>query len=779
MYFIKKVMFDLRNISSWRKDFGLFPISIKPTNKDQYALLNGGQKDFCIDLDPINDVDSFNSYAWSANTKNYLAVSANDVVIYNWLKSSIERIKISDVENNIIAFYNYLGKHSYNTGNDVIPFIINLFRKMRNITRERQSPQEALNLLYTLLASLENDLNGFDYHKWAIEQVNLPEQFEVFVDELKNGIGSAKPDLSIILRHCSGPIFQEAHRVVQTFYSDRDLFGNISSKIISLQKEYSSSHYTPQYVARSIVEQCLKHGDLTKEELRIFDPACGSAEFLTEILKQLHDKKYRGNVIIKGWDSSESAISTSRFLLNYEKENTWHQRLSFDIHSVEDSLNEDWGIDNDIILMNPPFVSWELLNKTQREVVSECLPNVSKPNQSVAFFKKAIDALSINGILGCVMPTSLFESEAYKCVREQLREELHSYFAGKLGNFIFDNALTDVSVYVGKKVNDILPTRLLWCRNENGVAQEALCSLRKIDASGLVEIDTEKYSIYTPIMYPDLQDSWKIISRSASLFKEKLSGALVSGRLVKLQSIFTVRQGIRTGGNDLFIINLDEYERLSTKEKSYYRKSVDNEAISYSKLDAKNYVWFPYDSSGIIVTSEDQLKLECPYTYNKLIKNRNKLESRASLSNKEYWWALSRHREWLLKNECRLVSTEFGNTKSFSLDTKGDYVIERGYAWIPKKEFKPTDYYFYLAIFSSSIFEQILSIYTRQLAGGDWYDFAAKYTNLIPIPDVFHQNLRESKIYMDLVALGKAITEDGAYFYSERINELVEILFNV
>ena len=44
---------------------------------------------------------------------------------------------------------------------------------------------------------------------------------------------------------------------------------------------------------------------------------------------------------------------------------------------------------------------------------------------------------------------------------------------------------------------------------------------------------------------------------------------------------------------------------------------------------------------------------------------------------------------------------------------------------------------------------------------------------------VFHQNLRESKIYMDLVALGKAISEEGVYFYSERINELVEILFNV
>ena len=771
-------MFDIKNINSWRKEFGLFPITIKPANQGQYALLNGGQKDFCIDLNPNGDVNLFNSYAWSANTKNYIVVSTNDVVIYNWLKSGTERIKINDVEDNIIAFYNYLGKNTYSTGNDVVPFIINLFRKMRNITREKQSPQDALNLLYTLLLSLENDLNGLDYQKWAIKQVEFPWQFEVFVEELKQGVGSAKPDLSIILRHCSGPIFQEAHREVQTFYSDRDLFGNISSKIISSQKEYVSSHYTPQYVARSIVEQCLNRVDLNKKVLKIFDPACGSAEFLMEILKQLHDKRYGGTIIIKGWDLSESAISTSKFLLNYEKEHTWNSRLSFDIHWVEDSLIEDWGTNNDIILMNPPFVSWELLSKKQREIVSECLlNNVSKPNQAVAFFKKAIDALSERGVLGCVIPTSLYELEAYRIVRAQMKDELHSCFSAKLGNFIFDNALTDVSIYVGYKSDDILPTRLLWCRNENGVAQDALCSLRKMDASGLVEIETEKYSIYTPILYPDSQDSWKIIPRSASIFKDLLNNALVNGNLVKLQSIFTVKQGIRTGGNDLFIIRSAEYEKLSTGEKAFYRKSVDNEAISYSKLDAKNYVWFPYDSCGIIITTEEQLKSECPNTYDRLIGFKNKLENRASLNNKSCWWALSRHREWLLKKECRLVSTEFGNSNSFSLDTDGNYVVERGYAWMPKKEFKKNDYFFYLAIFSSSVFERVLSVYARQLAGGDWYDFAAKYTNSIPIPNIYRQGFRESNIYMDLVAMGKVISEEGSYFYSERINELVEFLF--
>lgn len=772
-------MFDITNIDSWRKDFGLFPLSIMPTNTDKYALLNGGNKDFCIDLNPSDDTGVFNSYAWSANTKNYLAVSNDNVIIYNWLRSNTEKLKINDVQNNIEAFYSYLGKYTYSTGNDVVPFVINLFRKMRNITREEQSPQEALNLLYILLASLECDLNDFDYNKWEIKQIELPDQFEVFVEELKNGIGNAKPNLSIILRHCSGPIFQEAHRAVQTFYSDRDLFGNISSKIITTSKEYSSSHYTPQFVARSIVEQCLKKVDLNNDCIRIFDPACGSAEFLTEILKQLHNQNYSGNVIIKGWDCSESAISTSRFLLNYEKENVWKDKLFFNIQIVEDSLTLDWGTDNDIVLMNPPFVSWELLSKLQRESVADCLyHNISKPNQAIAFFKKAMCSLSGNGILGCVMPTSLFESEGYKPIRTQLKDELRTILAAKLGNFIFDNALTDVSVYVGQKNDNILQTRLIWCKNENGIAQEALRSLRKIEASGLIEIETEKYSIYSPYMYPDIQDSWKIISRKSSQFKEDITNAMLHGFLVSLQSIFTVKQGIRTGSNDLFIISADEYIRLSDNEKSYYRCSVDNDAIYYSKLKGQNYVWYPYNSTGIAITSEEQLRNECPISYSRFITHKNKLENRASISNKDHWWALSRHREWLLKRECRLVSTEFGTTKSFSLDIKGDYVIERGYAWIPKKEFKMSDYYFYLALFSSSTFEDMLSIYTRELAGGGWYDFAAKYTNQIPIPNVHHSGLRESRTYIELSLLGKAISEDGSYFYSERINELVSTLFN-
>lgn len=771
-------MFNIRDINNWKQSFGLFPISIMATDINKYALLNGGQQDFCIDLNPTEDnVQMFNSYAWSANTKNYLAISKQNVTIYNWLKNTSEAINVDVIQRNINTFYNYIGQQTYSTDNDVIPFILAIFRKMRNLTREESSPQYALSLLYTLLMSLEYDIYSLDYSQWAIEKVEFPDQFNYFVDELKNGIGRAKPNLEIILRHCSGPIFQEAHRIVQTFFPDRDLFGDVSSKLFSFSKEYSSSHYTPQYVARSIVEQVLKRFDINKPRVTIFDPACGSAEFLMEILKQLHDKRYAGEIIINGWDCSESATSTSKFLLNYEKEIVWHERLSLNIRTVHDSLQENWGCDADIILMNPPFVSWELLNDSQRQVVSECLPHrISKPNQSIAFLKKAIDALQNGGILGCIMPSSTFSSDAYALLREELKEELSSLLVAKLGNFVFENALTDVSLYVGSKPANTCSTRVLWCKNENGVAQDALCALRKMEANNLINEESERYSIYTPISYPYTDNSWKIVSKKDLVLKEQLENFLIYGELVKLQSIFSVKQGIRTGGNKLFIISDDTYNKMSDSEKQFYRKSIDNDAIEYCKLNTVHYVWYPYNTDGLFIRSEGQLREEAPVTYERLIRFKNKLESRNSINDKSCWWSLSRHRDWLLKTGKRLVSTEFGNSKSFAIDNDGKYVIERGYAWIPKKEFRDKDYYFYLAFFASSTFENILSIYTRQLAGGAWYDLSAKYMNSIPIPDIHRKGYRESIPYVELSQLGELISKNGSFFYIERVDEIIDSL---
>jgi hypothetical protein len=124
----------------------------------------------------------------------------------------------------------------------------------------------------------------------------------------------------------------------------------------------------------------------------------------------------------------------------------------------------------------------------------------------------------------------------------------------------------------------------------------------------------------------------------------------------------------------------------------------------------------------------------------------------------------------------RLYSSRFGNSDSFAIDTAGNCVVEEGNAFIPVRKFNKDDYFFYLSVFSSHIFDVLLSIYTKQLAGGNWYDLGAKYTKNIPIPNVHLQDVKESDPYIRLVELGKEL-EHGNSYVKHVIGDVVKIYY--
>ena len=243
------------------------------------------------------------------------------------------------------------------------------------------------------------------------------------------------------MRHTSGALFQEAHKEVLYFDLQRDLFGGVSSKLITKNDSYSSIHYTPPYLARTIVENSIKEVDCSKPTLRILDPSCGSSEFLIEVLKQLKFLDYKGKITLVGYDSSPSAIETSKFLLHYENKTQWDENIDLQVEVVDDSLSIDWGTNNDLILMNPPFVSWEQLkNKNSRDILKDVLGNSftkGKPNQASAFFRKATLSLNNSGVLGCVLPSSLLTFDSYKSLRNEITESIDIKLLAKLGNYVF------------------------------------------------------------------------------------------------------------------------------------------------------------------------------------------------------------------------------------------------------------------------------------------------------------------------------------------------------
>jgi len=773
-------MINLENKMTWAQSEGLLPIKLDPlTGVEKYIMLNGGLHDFCLDFtnEEISKDASF-SAAWSSNTKNYISIQKKDIHVFNWALDSHSKLPIDIVQKKFDQFISIIQQNTYRTDEDITPFVLNYFRQMRNLTCESHEPVEALGLLYKLLISLNQDIDTIDCQKWAIPDVNLPSQFEEFVNSFKAGVRGIMPNLDYILRHCSGPIFQEAHREVAFFYPQRDLFGGISSilSFATSRDAYTSIHYTPQYIARSIVENVLHQLDLSKPFLRILDPACGSGAFLVEVLKQLKELNYTGKVCIDGLDNSQSAVNTTRFLLKYEQTRLWSDSLEFQILKVEDSLQCEWRRDYDVVLMNPPFLSWELLkDPKQREAVESVLSDVilkRRPNQAAAFFYQAIKSLGENGVIGTILPSSILLFEQYNDLRNRILDEISLCTVARLGNYVFEDALTDVSFIIGKNsMSQVLPPKAIWCKNEKGAAYDALKGWRKSNFSQSSYASSNNYSIHRPAVFPIIKSSWNIIPMKEEELLAKLTTWNSIGKLHPIGQIFSISQGLLSGRKNIFDITKHEYEQLSELEKRFYRPLIYPGSINQGQIITEKYIWFPYDRSGLIIQSEEELK-ELDFSWNHLYPYKNELISRKSVKN---WWELTRPRTWQFENHFRLYSHRFGNHNSFGIGIREDYVIEDGNAFtLNEKKYNSEDYFFYLSLFSSKLFERLLSIYSKRIMSG--YDLGKIQIQDIPIVDVNSHEARMLPQYKQLVKIGRLLTMGESYM-SDLIDESLNVFY--
>lgn len=772
----------LNDIKNWKNQLGLLPMNLFSANtENKFILLNGGYGDFCLDTNPDREPIDYYSYSWSSNTKNFITIKNKYIHLYNWLKEKEEVYPVKKVQENISKFYDYLIKDSYKSEFDITPIILDIYRQLRVETGEDKEGINAINQLLMLLVAIENnnDVTNINFADWGLQNnisrlPNLGDYIEILKNKIKTINGERiTPNVDLIIRHSAGQLFQDAQK--EAIFSNRQvgLFGGYTSDYNLRSKLYTSLHYTPPYLVRSIVEYSLSKINLhEKENLKILDPACGSSEFLVEALKQLKSLGYNNNAEVHAWDISETAINISKFLLNYEKRE-WGARLKIYVKKVNNSLTEEWDNDYDLILMNPPFHSWELMNKTDREIVSETLSESTnkKPNLASAFVNKSVNQLKDDGVIGSVIPSSVLLMDSYIKVRDNLQEQLSLLLVGKLGNFVFEDAFTDVSIIIGKKTTRLnkLPL-LLWSKNEKGIITDALRYLRKVNYENTPYIKENKsYNIYIPEKYPD-NDNWKVISYNEQEMKKQLEKFIILGELKTVKDIFNVKQGIRTGYNKAFIISKDFFEQLPKNEKEFFRPAVDNDSIKKGGLAFLNYIWFPYNSKGLLFNTEAAFMNEAPNFYKHLNFYKEILNNRKGVNN---WWELTRPRTWQFSEKIKIVSAEFGKSGSFAFDVKGEFAVERGNAWIPKKEFENIDdHYFYLSVFNSYFFEKLLSIYSRQLAGGKWYDLGKKYTADIPIPEI-SEELKNSSVYEKLVHFGKQISS-GEMFYFEVIDDYIK-----
>ena len=761
----------------WAEESGLLPIHLSPVNeKEQYIMLDGGLYDFCLDLSG-EDIDESKCYsaAWSSDVKNYISIHKEHLEVFNWSRRQKEKVKLSVVKDKFQSFFQILNSTCYRTSDDITPFILGLFAQIRNLTQERKEPVDALNLLFKLLVSLDDEhLSQETCNKWGILNVPTPCGFEILLKSIREGVRHITPNLDYILRHGSGPLFETAHREAVLFDTQLNLFGEVSSNLsYAAPSKYTGVHYTPRFLVRSIVENVLKRVDLKRPALTILDPACGSGSFLQEILKQLREKRYNGQITLRGFDVSSMAEHTARFLLNYENRSQWDNRLVIEIVK-RDSLSCEWGI-NDIILMNPPFISSELIKDSDvKELVNDVLSDLKmkkRPNMAAAFVYKAFQSLSDDGIIGAVLPSSILVQEQYEGLRDAACQLVKLEVVAQLGNFVFSEALADTSFIIAqKRVNEVYTPLNIWCSNRERSAFDAIRGWRKMQYDNASQRINENYNIYIPSHFPIVKNTWKVLPQDDDDFLHRISLKNRTGDLKPLSYIFDVHQGVLKGNKDLFEIDKEQFLNLPKSEKRLFRPMASSRTIMSGFVKGERYIWYPYSVSGLLIQTEDELR-KYEWAYNWLLPHKEHLLSRKGVS---LWWDLTRSRSSLFcQNERLLCSKRSGGSHSFAIAPEG-YVVEEGNVFILKKGYCEEDRYFYLSYFSSMVFQRMLGIYARPLKAG--YDLGKIQIKDIPILDVACMGIRESFEYKELVRLGKEYSE-GYVARRELFDQYVKVFY--
>ena len=161
-------------------------------------------------------------------------------------------------------------------------------------------------------------------------------------------------------------------------------------------------------------------------------------------------------------------------------------------------------------------------------------------------------------------------------------------------------------------------------------------------------------------------------------------------------------------------------------------------------------------------------------------------------SRGDVWWSLSRHRQWEVQREPRIVSKYFGSAGAFAMDLAADYVVVQGFSWFLRErsilqnlnsdedDDRPVladMLYGYTAILNSSVFGRLLRIFSPHVVGGQ-FDLSPRYVGDIPVPNlamlIADEELGST---VTRVAMRGLRTNAASAFWEHRTNSLVKELY--
>jgi methylase of polypeptide subunit release factors len=760
----------------WATQFGLALTPLFANEKaaagSHSVLLDGGFGSFALS---VSDKELWRrertaDWAWSSNLPHHVTVTDKEVAVTRWDRRQVEILSRPSVEAQIESFYSYLTNDRVRSTNVVVDYVLSLFRRVRSLVAIAEMPDnrsvDAFLAFLSLLIEVSEPVGGTP----AIPSnlCGIGEGKDLLRALPSNGVESLLQEVrertspqslrllpSLAVRHAGSEIFQEAHFELLRA-PGMDLFGYAGpAETAAITR--GGAHFTPAALARSVVEQTLLQveGLASRTRLIVLDPACGSGAFLQEALRALRRLEFAGGITLVGRDISPAAISMAKFAIGHAALD-WSPKggTETDIR-IADSLTDSLP-PADVILMNPPFLAWSALDDHQREQVRAVLGDriQGRSDLSMAFVTRSVDLLTSGGALGVLIPSSLLTLQAAEKWRADLLERTELRLLASLGDYgLFAHALIQIAAAVFAKPSGPAKgsekTVALVTNNSAESTGNALRSLRMARGRDRETGEEHAWHIFEVTRaHFRRRPTWRLTSPGVEAALARLLDAGAS----RVNDLFEVRQGVRTGDNKAFLLNQHSLQTLPSRERRFFKPALMNDSIQDGQLRDLYRIFYPYDESGpLFATERDLLEAVPQYANRYLLPLRDKLAGRSSLtrSNRQDWWALSWERSrWALDPKPRIVSKYFGGPGGFAVDLDASFIIVQGFAWFLKAS-EPPDIAgqvdtgldeqdllcAYAGMMNSRPFGRLLELFSSHVAGGQ-FDLSPRYVDQIPIPNL-------------------------------------------
>jgi predicted RNA methylase len=729
---------------------------------DHCAMLDGRRASFACSTVETPDISPENSknWQWSADLAHHVLITPGSVHVRSGRDPVPRQFQRDSVESHLEEFLVFLDSSRRSALPDVVSFLVEEFRAIWATSGAPDGATALVPFLLALCAADQGDPRILNDPTWCrntaldigIDDPGLLEaQLNRQTIERAQGMqGRAPLGLrlipSLVLRHVAGRLFQEAHAIIET--TQFGLFDNSSIVTIPTYSP-TGAYFTPVPIARLLADWALPHAAFPNE-LTIADYACGSAVFLTEALRTLERRGFRGTVRLIGRDKSVQAIRMAKVAVRTVQRDLRTMQVLPDILQA-DAFDAAWP-KADIVLMNPPFRSWERMSELERAWVQEVTDGNGRgrPDLSVGFIERAIRALHPSGVLATLVPAGVLASDSLSKWRDSLIQRGTPTLVAVLGEHgLFEHALVNVGVIAlqnsaGADATPLkTPLYVAWSSAEAGAASRVIRGIRRsISEPNDSKLSPKGWSVTVTSL-----DAWK--RRPSWLPGAGALGALLetiqTNTTTKVADLFDVLQGIRTGANPLFVQPAKVVESLPKREQRYFRKAVDAASFVDGEIAPQKYLFFVPNNAW---KTEKEMSDAIPEFFNSYIRtNKDLLRKRRSLRvGDDRYWELTRARGWMFKGPPRLLSKRFGLYPAFARDFDVSFAVVQANAWRPTDKLTSrhetdeicevlTAYWWLL---NSRVAVALFREYCPNVAGGQ-LDLEHKYVKHVPLPDLLRQ----------------------------------------